>query len=137
MAYLEWKKEYTVGVPRMDKHHKKLFHIIKELHDGIGAGEVDEILNEIFARLIDYTEYHFTEEVKLLETFKYPQVNDQKIQHNFFISALKDVTHKYLQCERSLSVIMEVQSLLRDWLVNHIMDHDIKYSSFIQGKGAV
>jgi len=66
MAFMVWTKVISVGVTAMDDDHKKLIDIINKLHDGIVAGHKKEILAAVLDHLVDYTKFHFTNQLSCL-----------------------------------------------------------------------
>ena len=64
---IEWNDEYLLGVPEIDKQHKKLIAIANELYDVVTGDEsaLKEKMPSILKELTDYTEYHFSNEEEL------------------------------------------------------------------------
>ena len=89
MPLFEWKKEHSVGVYEMDRHHQKLFDILNRLHDAMKDGKGMQIIAGIVRELLDYTRYHFGEEEKLLEKIGYSGISEQKMAHQKFISQIE------------------------------------------------
>ena len=137
MAYLEWDKNYSVGIKAMDNHHKKLFAIINELHNGMSSGYTDEVLHKILSELTDYTNYHFTEEEKLMSIYDYPELSRHKEEHGKLIETLQELTQQFDERNGELMIIMKMQNFLRGWLTNHIIGLDMKYGPYLNSKGIV
>ena len=127
MAYLEWNENYSVGIKTMDNHHKKLFHIVNELHNGMSSGSTDEALRKIFSELTDYTKYHFTVEEDLMSKYDYPELSSHKEEHDKLIETLQDLQQQFDERKGEMTIIMKMQDFLRSWLVNHIIGLDKKY----------
>lgn len=137
MAYLEWDENYSVGIKAMDNHHKKLFDIINELHNGMSSGYTDEVLRKVLLELIDYTKYHFTEEEDLMSKYDYPELSSQKKAHDKFIETLQDLQQQFDERKGELAIIMKMQNLLRSWWVDHVIGFDKKYGPYLNSKGIV
>ena len=133
MPIFTWNDSYSVSVAGMDAQHKKLFALINQLHDAMAVGKARTILGEVINELLDYTRTHFTAEEKLLEKFNYAGLPGQKREHAVFIGKIVDIQEKFKS--GSLTVSLEVNQLLRNWLTNHIQVVDKKYASFLKEKG--
>ena len=137
MAYLDWDENYNVGIKAMNNHHKKLFDIINELHDGMSLGSTDEALRKIFSELTDYTKYHFTIEEDLMSKYNYPELSSHKEEHNKLIETLQDLQQQFDERKSELMIIMKMQNFLRDWLTDHIIGLDKQYGPYLNSKGVV
>ncbi len=133
MALFNWNNTYSVGVQEIDKQHKVLVDLINELHDGMKLGKGKETLGEVLNELVRYTVYHFGYEEKIMETAKYSEVNLHKRAHKDLVEQVQKIKNDY---EGGRTVLtMEVMTFLKDWLGNHIMGTDKKYSSHLNSKG--
>lgn len=125
---LEWKPSYSVGVTALDEHHKYLIKLIQDLDFDIrkqrGKG-----VNGILIALIKYTEYHFAEEEKLMEANNYPDLDKHKGYHKEFINKLNEKSDSFAS---DLSLALDMIKFLHDWLINHILIQDKKYTPFIK-----
>lgn len=85
---LQWKDDFSVGIPLIDEQHKRLFEIgntIAELlktYDGQDA--FIEIMDQIDA-LVEYTKYHFEQEEKLMDHYHYSDIEAHIKEHRDFI----------------------------------------------------
>ncbi|HAO20901.1 MAG TPA: hemerythrin [Desulfobacteraceae bacterium] len=134
MPLFEWKKEHSVGVYEMDRHHQKLFDILNRLHDAMKDGKGMQIIAGIVRELLDYTRYHFGEEEKLLEKIGYSGISEQKMAHQKFISQIEGYKE---QADKGMTAFLSsgVSTLLTDWLRNHIGVMDKRYQSTMNTHG--
>lgn len=133
MALFDWKDDYSVGVEDMDSQHKVLIVAINRLHEAMKSGKAKEIQKKILDELIDYTTVHFTAEEKIMRQYAYPGLDEQKKQHQQFVSKLAGFLEDYNSGKLMLS--LEIMKFLRDWLSNHIRKIDKQYSDFFNQKG--
>jgi hemerythrin len=117
----------------MDDQHKKLFVLINQLHEAMSTGKGKQFVGTVLNEMLEYTRTHFTAEEKVLEKLAYPGLPEQKKEHAIFINKIVEMQQK-LQ-GGSLTVSIEASQFLRDWLTNHIMVVDKKYSSFVTSHG--
>ena len=133
MALLNWQSNFTVNVCEIDKQHQKLVEMINNLHDGMKAGKGKEVLGDILANLVKYTEFHFKYEEKLFEQYVYPEALAHKKQHSDLVNQVQNYKKSFESGETVLS--MEIMSFLKVWLMDHIVGSDKKYSSFFNSRG--
>jgi hemerythrin len=135
MAFMTWDDKYSLKMKEVDEQHQHLFELINRLHEAVVTGEERTTLAEILDELIDYTVEHFQTEEKLFEEHNYPEYDMHKKEHD-------DLTKKVLELqtqfgEGSATISFEVLDFLNDWLLNHTLHSDQKYSLYLHDKGVV
>lgn len=135
MALFDWKDSFSVNVKTVDDQHKMLIQTLNELHEAMLTRQAKEVISGILKSLADYTKVHFTYEEELLKRHNYPDLPLQKKEHEAFVGKLGEFVTKYKEGHLMLS--LEVMNFLKDWLKNHILGLDQKYSSFLNEKGVV
>lgn len=133
MSYLEWSDSFSVKVKEIDDQHKKLIGMINKLHDAMLANRGREVQEEIIFEMLEYVSYHFTTEEKYMSSFAYPDYEAHKREHLEFAAEVADLKARIDRGALMLSIMP--LSLLRDWLQNHILVTDMKYSEFLNSKG--
>ena len=133
MALFDWKDIYSVNVGEIDKQHRILIDTLNELYEAMLARKSDEILSETIKTLVNYTDFHFSFEENYMRTYNYADYPEHKKAHDNFVARVKDFQQQL--AEGKLMLSMEIMNFLKDWLKNHIMVTDKKYSSFFNEKG--
>lgn len=131
MSLLEWTDECSVGVPILDKHHKKIHSLIGELGNS-QLPVYSERFHQILKELLDYSTYHFKYEEDLLDQCGYPCTDRDKHlkEHEDFI---EDITEFLLEAvERNPELPARVLKFLEIWMYHHIMKSDKQYQPFLQ-----
>jgi len=129
----QWTKDLSVNIVEIDNQHKKLIELINLLHDSMKAGKGKDILGKILTDLADYTVYHFGTEEKMFQKYKYPASSLHKKEHDDLTKQVMDIKAK-LDAGKSV-ITMEIMTLLKDWLSNHILQTDKRYSAFFNSNG--
>ncbi len=135
MALFEWKESYSVGVKEIDSQHKMLVSRLNELFEAMRNREAHEVIADIVKGLADYVGVHFSFEESLMKKYGYPELLTHQKEHQAFAEKVGDFQVKHKAGHLMLS--MEVMNFLKDWLKNHIMGTDKKYSAFFKSKGMV
>ena len=133
MELFEWNDEYLVNIKSIDEQHKKLVEIINKLNEAMYEGQGCEMLEPVLKELVEYTKTHFANEENLLSTNGYPDYEEHKKKHDDLTKEAVDL-QKQFEGGR-IMITMQVMKFLKDWLSNHILNTDKKYSSFLNGKG--
>jgi hemerythrin len=133
MALLPWSDEYSVGVSTFDSQHKQLFQFINDLHAAMAAGKANDILGKTLSGLIEYTKSHFGAEERLMELHKYPHYLQHKSEHQVLITTVEAFQTKFQQGNSYFTI--ELMNTLKNWLTNHILKTDMKYTEFFANKG--
>jgi hemerythrin-like metal-binding protein len=129
IEWFPWKDEYSVGIPQVDKEHKRLIALINKLQDAMAGAQGKNVLGSVLDELVSYTFVHFNAEEALMQHYDFPGLVDHQLEH----ARLKTAALKLSEDFRSGSVTMTVQVMqfLKNWLQGHIMRRDQEYAKFI------
>ena len=130
MSLIDWDEKLSVGIDEIDAQHKKWIAIINELHNSIMEGDSLASLEKIVKEVEEYTFFHFREEEKLLEKVNYPELSRHSRVHFSFRQEIIRVKSAILSGEVVLRT--QVMSVLKNWLLDHIMKEDMQYADFIR-----
>jgi len=131
---IEWDQAYSVQVPSIDGQHRVLISKIRELQEAMFEGRGGKVVGPLFAAMNKYTKYHFQYEEQLLKKHGYVELESHQQEHAALIAQLHELEARYASGE--LTAGTPVLQFLRNWLLDHIGDHDKKYSNFLRRKGA-
>ncbi len=127
-----WDAEYSVGIPKFDKAHAKLFDIINDLIAGVRGNFKKEAVEIALAALLKYSEEHFAEEEEAMKKANYAGYQEQKEQHADFIEIVIALRAK-VEAEPDM-VSEALMILLFTWLKEHIRKLDKAYSPYLKGR---
>lgn len=133
MPLMEWTQDLSVDISSIDNQHKKLISLINQLHEARLQGRGKEMVGETLTALIDYTRTHFSFEEKLFDTHGYPASASHKEEHLKLIDQVLDYKNDFAKGDLTLST--DLMIFLKDWLRNHILGVDKKYTEFLKSKG--
>ena len=131
MKLLKWKDAYSMGEDKIDEQHKGLFELSNEIYMLVEAG-VDEpqVFRELFIALNDYTVEHFIYEEMYIQAEGYPELKEHIAQHIEFSNQLKKLA---LGINKN-SHVKDIGEFVTTWLLQHVLDEDMKYKVFIAEK---
>ncbi|MCP5054844.1 MAG: hemerythrin family protein [bacterium] len=133
MALFDWQDSYSVNINQMDAQHLRLVEMINELYRVLLSNNPDEFLGDILHRLVEYAGVHFRDEEELMTKYDYPEFDSHSKEHQAFVEKIIGYHKEFKAGTLTLSV--EIVNFLKDWLKNHIVAVDQKYSSFLNEKG--
>lgn len=133
MSFINWETKFSVNVAEIDAEHKRLIAMINKLHDAMKIGQGKEALSAILDDMTNYAVHHFHTEEGYMEKFNYPEYSKHKQEHDDFVAKVSDFREKFERDELLLSI--EVMRFLSDWLRNHIMGSDQRYSNYFNQHG--
>lgn len=129
---IKWVSSYDTGHKVIDEQHKELVNIINNLY----AVMLDDTANkknallEAIKKCIDYTNFHFSEEEKIMDSTNYSKKDDHKSMHRQFVLQL--IEHiKGFETWEPYSVYKFIH-YLKDWLLEHIAYQDKIFISEIK-----
>jgi hemerythrin len=127
---MEWKSEYSIGIPEIDEEHKVLLGCIARLDAAKDSRQRDIDVYFVLTELRYYTRVHFAVEEIIMRVFGYPGREAHVQAHRRFTKYIKSMQQSVLQRDAR----EELVAFLRTWLVNHIMVTDRQYAVFMLGQ---
>ncbi|MEW5814481.1 MAG: bacteriohemerythrin [Spirochaetota bacterium] len=123
---LRWEEKFSVHVKEIDDQHKKLFAMINELIKAKEEGRDSEIIGHVLFEMVNYLDIHFKTEEKYMVEFGYAEYKSHLRQHSEFVQKTLEFGKKYRGKKDELSD--EVLSFLIDWVIEHVLNSDSRYS---------
>jgi hemerythrin-like metal-binding protein len=117
----EFELKFSIGFPEVDSDHKRLVTLVRQIDQTIATGDNEQIKQHL-TTLVQYTEWHFRHEERLMLSFQYPKYEEHRKEHH-------DLAQQAVDIVRSLEgghvqVLDGLQAFLMDWLVHHIQVSD-------------
>jgi len=117
-----WKPEYSVGNEKIDEQHKYLFELWIML-DSIKEQQANRLsLQQALLSLFDYVEIHFADEETILAG--HPEIGSHQAIHAEFLAQAQAFMKEFEKDELDIHAVTE---FLRHWLIEHIVETDIRY----------
>jgi len=133
MPLIEWNETLSVGIKSLDDQHRELIALINQLNDAMKAGKAREIITTVLKEVIDYTSYHFSTEEEHMDKVNFSGSFTHKIEHKKLVEKALSL-HRDVEAGK-LMVTIEVMNFLQQWVTNHILGTDKKYSSVFIEQG--
>lgn len=133
MAKIVWDDSFSVGIRKLDNEHKMLIGMINKLHESGQAQGNDEVVTDLITEMTDYFHYHFATEEHYMRKYHYPDYARHCAEHEEFIERVIAFCSEDLS--QSKKIVAEMADYLGEWLINHVLVTDMKYTSFFHAKG--
>jgi len=128
-----FSEPYSVKVKELDEQHKGIFDYINKIHEAIKDRRDAIKILPILHDLQRWTQNHFKREEDLMTSVKYEGLTIQKQAHK---KLLEDLSSNISKIENKEEFdLIQLLVFLKDWLLNHIMGMDKKYSEPMNKNG--
>ncbi len=133
MELIQWNSALSVKIAEIDEQHQYLIKLINKLFEAVLEGEANKIIEETINKLEEYASVHFSTEEIYFDKYNYPEAESHKSEHKVMQEKIAGYKAELMKSNGSLP--MEVFNFLKDWLQEHIMDNDQKYSKYLIKNG--
>lgn len=128
-----WDQNFVTGLPQVDEQHHKLVDLFNELNSALfsSSTNTEAVLSDTFARIVDYTRYHFRDEESLMqaEGVSSRHIHLHRVAHEQFVEQLQSMwAHRHAMSEPGEILV----DFLTSWLSLHILGVDQSLSRQIQ-----
>ncbi|GJQ57903.1 MAG: hemerythrin [Candidatus Scalindua sp. AMX11] len=133
MPLIDWNESFSVNIEEIDEQHKRWIAMINDLHDSLLKDHTNDINHTAVKTMESMKEYvrdHFIYEEDYMRVINYPDfVGHQNIHCKFY-----EQISKYYDDLKANKILLntDIMKTLINWLKNHIIDEDSKYSIFAQ-----
>jgi hemerythrin len=128
---MQWKAEYEIGIEPIDSQHRQLVDTISYL-EAASEDSQNEEMGRAIKFLVDYANFHFSDEESFMQKQGYPAYEQHKILHKAFVHKLTEVLLTLK--EGGTIQLQELVEFLTGWLSNHILEEDRKIRLHVFGQ---
>ncbi|MGE5503102.1 MAG: bacteriohemerythrin [Actinomycetota bacterium] len=125
---MRWHDDYSVGVNRIDSHHRRQFEIANSMLELVERKRGKAEVAEAMGMLAEYARFHFGEEERLMDRYGYPDIATHRARHKRFLEQLDEMASG----DADEPAVM---AFLQEWLIGHTLGEDRRLGSFLNGKG--
>ncbi|HHY15540.1 MAG TPA: hemerythrin family protein [Firmicutes bacterium] len=129
---MRWSSDLEIGIPLLDEQHKTWFERAEQLFEAGKQRRAKEVIGELLEFLDQYTKKHFAQEEQYMLSIGYPGYEAQKKAHEGFIQRLAELSKNYDDSGGSVTVIINANKIVIDWLIGHISRMDRKIADYVR-----
>lgn len=124
MTLIEWKDQYSLGVPAIDFEHRELIDLINELYESVQRGGTDAATADFLGELYTRITAHFALEEKIMRDADYDGYAAHKQDHESLLDELLDIIDSVDDAGRYDRAALSRS--LDSWFSDHFQTHDAK-----------
>jgi len=126
--YIVWQDEWSVGHHELDEQHKTIISLIN-LYFNPDYSNTQK--NITFSKVIEVMKNHLDYEENLLVENAYPDIEEHKRMHQMFCNKINQFSKNPFHDKHPNSD--DIINLFKTWWLEHIINEDSKYVSFLPG----
>lgn len=133
MSLLEWDDALNINIKDIDDGMKALFESVNRYlaYDARKRKEEDyDEIGEVLADVSEAVRHHFNYEERMLTRYRYPEIAGHKKEHRRFMK--KILAFRRVFSEEPEKIYKDSVKYMRDWLVRHIQEVDMRYAPFVR-----
>jgi hemerythrin len=124
MTLLEWKSDYSVGIPSMDFEHRKMIAMINEIYDEMSQrndpDSIDQFLGDINAAI----NAHFALEERIMKDAGYIEYEAHKDDHEELLDQIRALMDEFGKDPENGFVLLREN--LGNWFERHFASFDAR-----------
>ena len=125
---VQWCDQYILGMNDIDHQHKGIVDIINKIHRNVISGKSDQnLINNLLKELDQHLEHHFTYEEALYRETKYPELNQQILEHQLFSAQVKHLIAEFSNYFFDLRFVLKFMS---GGFIEHLQFSDKRFVEF-------
>lgn len=137
MKKIAWDESLSVGIDVIDRQHQTWIARYNGVVDAIGSAGATAPVVSTLDFLLDYTVYHFATEEGIMREAGYPELEGHQAKHEALRQAVANLGEDFEE-EGSTNALGEaVETLLGNWLIQHIKNTDQRFGEFVRERGIV
>lgn len=125
---IEWRPGMTIDNGAIDDDHRYLISLINDYECLMAEGFDQTAILKILDSLRYYTIYHFTREEATQRAVDYPSAESHAAEHKRLIDCVDyaiRLLSRDITSDRREEIKGQVARLLQNWLISHILKHDV------------
>lgn len=133
MSIIEWDDIYSVEIQEIDEQHKHLIDLINQLYAVLARRDERDKIARVLDELVEYTKIHFAIEEALMRIFDYSDYDNHKAIHNRIVTQVVEFQLRFHKGDKYVG--LELLQFLKEWLMDHILEIDMRYSEHLTRNG--
>lgn len=127
-----WRDEYRIQISQMDTQHKKLVEIANSIMEIIRSNNNSVSMQMAINTLVKSAKEHFLQEEAIMAQYGYPELAAHKKKHEVMSSQVVALQTKFAN-HKSFERL-DFKDFFTNWIINHFLQDDRKYASFLNAK---
>ncbi len=134
---LEWTEAVATGIDSIDSHNREFYNKLNSFLIANTNAEGRHHVEELLVFLEDYLKEHRNVQERFMEIHGYPHAEDHKEDHIGFQNMISEWNRKLQKNGVTSVMVLELQSHMGEWFVNHITLKDKRLAAHMSGYSQV
>ncbi|MCL2243328.1 MAG: bacteriohemerythrin [Treponema sp.] len=128
---ITWNNKYNTGINTIDSQHRQLISLTNDLYHAciVKNDELFTTFKDAMGKMVEYVNFHFNVEIKLMKAINYPNLAEHKKMHAELIEDIIQAANDFKEGKKY--VANKFVHTLVDWICSHIAFYDKQYTLFI------
>jgi hemerythrin-like metal-binding protein len=122
-----------VNVKEIDEQHQKFIEILNNLYEHISTKKPRSELEDLYKKAVAFAALHFATEEKYFDKFHYEFAEEHKLEHAKLKKQVADFYKEFQENTRDIT--FDLIDFLENWLVEHLVLQDKKYTTCFNEHG--
>ncbi len=124
---IRWSEDLSIGVPKIDKEHKRLYRIAEELQYAVIDNLGNDTISKRFDLFTTYADSHFHREEIMMRENGYPGQEEHQLQH-------EELSRQMLELNRNERFHFSDDSWnqIDRWFSQHFLAADKAFSEYLK-----
>jgi len=127
MGIIEWSEDLGLGIDEIDRDHIMWIDMYNALYRAAQAGADKSTLLMNFDEIVSHTRFHFVNEDAFMDEKGFEGAREHKAEHAKMLRQMKEL-RQGLQEAKTQEATIETVIVLRDWLLQHILESDREFT---------
>jgi hemerythrin len=134
MNKIQWNDDLSINLEAIDTQHKTWIAHYNDVVDAIESRKDKTHIIKTLGFLSDYTNTHFAAEEDYMVKNQYPGLQEHRAKHEALRRTVADLIQDFKEEGVTSALSNAVETLLGNWLIQHIQQVDQVFGKFMQGK---
>jgi hemerythrin len=133
MPLITWSSKYSVGVKNLDEQHQVVVNLLNELHAAMLKGQAQSVAGALLPKIVNHAREHFSTEERLMESTKFSGLAEHRAEHIALLAKAEEYAARHKRGDKT--IYLELLNFMRDWLTDHMLNVDKKYTVWMNEHG--
>ncbi|MBR9972638.1 bacteriohemerythrin [Magnetospirillum sulfuroxidans] len=133
---IAWREAMNTGDPTIDADHRHLVDLINAFEAAMSGGHIEhKRVARVLLGLVEYTGEHFKREEDIQLAIRYPYYDSHRRSHRDVLKKLSLIVGEYTKTADGPDrdrMVRDLAGFLKEWLVDHIIQSDLRMRPYIQ-----
>ncbi len=125
---VNWNPDWTTGVPEIDHQHRQIIDQFNDFSRCLSLGESER--RSEAGRILDflqfYAQWHFQREEAIMEKYRCPAAEENKLQHAAFLKKFGALYEEWQIRGMDPTLVSDTFASLAEWILHHIRGVDTR-----------